>query len=76
MTVPNAPYGEFPTCVGMNREGTNRDAVVPMTEQQDKSRVEITLREEVMFCMGILVGFVMCLIIEGCLLNLIPGSTL
>jgi hypothetical protein len=47
-----------------------------MTEQQDKPRFEITLREEVMFCMGILVGFIMCLIIEGCLLALIPGSTL
>jgi hypothetical protein len=47
-----------------------------MTEQQDKPSVEITLRKEVMFCMGILVGFVMCLIIEECLLNLIPGSTL
>jgi hypothetical protein len=50
--------------------------VPAMTEQQDKPRFEITHREEVMFCMGILVGFVICLIIEGCLLALIPGSTL
>ena len=37
---------------------------------------KITLREEVMFCMGILAGFVLCLVILKCLLLFIPGSVL